>query len=287
MNNIKKRVLSLGLGVQSTALYYMSSKGELPRVDYAIFSDPGKEKKKTYAYLEFLQNWAAKNNGIPILIRKDKNLYKDLLEGTNSTSNRFASIPAFTEKDGEVGILRRQCTKEYKIDIVIKAIREQYELPARKRMPLTEIWQGITLDEVTRCSLPFNNQLIYVYPFVGYQTSKKNKAQKLDETMTKPMDRNNVIHWYKRNNLPVPPRSACIFCPFQTDHEWNLLKEDQTEFDEAKKVDQSIRNSSKRGIIQPIYLHRSLIPIDEIDFSKVEETTMLFNENECSGFCRV
>lgn len=44
-NNLK--IISLGLGVQSTALYYMSSMGELPRCNYAIFVDTGKEKKKT------------------------------------------------------------------------------------------------------------------------------------------------------------------------------------------------------------------------------------------------
>jgi len=38
------KVISLGLGVQSTALYYMSSMGELPRADYAIFADTGGEK---------------------------------------------------------------------------------------------------------------------------------------------------------------------------------------------------------------------------------------------------
>lgn len=93
------RILSLGLGVQSTALYYMSSMGELPRVDYAIFADLGKEKKKTIQYLKYLQDWQQENNGIPIIVIRKKNLYKDLLNSENSTGQRFSSIPAFTKKE--------------------------------------------------------------------------------------------------------------------------------------------------------------------------------------------
>lgn len=281
------KFLSLGLGVQSTALYYMSSMGILPRFDYAIFSDPGREKKKTYAYLDYLLNWAAKNDGIEIIIRKDKNLYNDLISGTNSLAQRFASIPAFTDNlDGSVSILKRQCTGEYKIQVVYKAIREIYGLSSRKRIPETEIWQGITLDEIHRATLPFNKQLVYVYPFIGYKTTKKNKAQKLDNDYKMLMDRNNVIHWYHKVGLPVPPRSACTFCPFQTNHEWENLKKDHDDFLSALRVDQAIRNSSQRGVNQPIYLHRSLKPIDQVNFKK-EQTGRMFDESECSGFCRV
>ena len=50
-----KKFISLGLGVQSTALYYMSSLGELPRVDAAIFADLGREKIETMKYMENLR----------------------------------------------------------------------------------------------------------------------------------------------------------------------------------------------------------------------------------------
>ena len=33
------KVISLGLGVQSTAVYMMSSLGRLPRADHAVFAD--------------------------------------------------------------------------------------------------------------------------------------------------------------------------------------------------------------------------------------------------------
>ncbi len=68
------KIISLGLGVQSTALYYMSSMGELPRADHAIFVDTGKEKKGTIAYLKYLAAWQREHRGIGITVVRKKNL---------------------------------------------------------------------------------------------------------------------------------------------------------------------------------------------------------------------
>lgn len=119
------KIVSLGLGVQSTALYFMSSLGILPRVDHAIFVDLGREKAETIRYLKFLQRWQVENNGIPITVVRKKNLFRDLLNNTNSSGQRFSSIPAYTQnEDGSTGMMRRQCTNEYKIRQVDVAIRE-------------------------------------------------------------------------------------------------------------------------------------------------------------------
>jgi hypothetical protein len=46
MNEYPKRVLSLGAGVQSTALLLMMIHGEVPKADAVIFSDTGWEPKR-------------------------------------------------------------------------------------------------------------------------------------------------------------------------------------------------------------------------------------------------
>ena len=75
------KVISLGMGVQSTALYLMSSMGyKVPRADVAIFADPQAEHYKTYDMLKWLQDWQKKNNGIKIIVNKDYNLLKDILQ---------------------------------------------------------------------------------------------------------------------------------------------------------------------------------------------------------------
>jgi 3'-phosphoadenosine 5'-phosphosulfate sulfotransferase (PAPS reductase)/FAD synthetase len=124
MKNQGLKIISLGMGVQSTCLYYMSSMGEMERADFAIFVDTGREKKKTLEYLDYLLQWQKDNNGIEILIIRKKDLFKDIMKLNDSAGHRWASIPAFTKnEDGSIGMLRRQCTTEYKIEQIDREIR--------------------------------------------------------------------------------------------------------------------------------------------------------------------
>jgi len=273
------KIISLGLGVQSTALYYMSSMGELPRVDYAIFADLGKEKKKTIQYLKYLQTWQSKNNGIPIIVIRKKNLYKDLLISENSTGQRFSSIPAFTKNEDETtGMLRRQCTKEYKIDQVDTAIRELLNMKVILKTKV-EIWKGISLEEIDRLSVPQAGWKIHVYPFCNYSVS--NKETKKIEGILK--TRTDIIKWYIEHDLPIPPKSSCVFCPYQSDAAWyNMKVNEPSDFRAAVRVDKAIRDSTKKGITSQAFLHDSCKPLDEIVFN--EGIPDLWH-GECSGEC--
>ena len=259
------KIISLGLGVQSTALYYMSSLGELPRCDYAIFADLGREKKKTIAYLKYLQQWQKENNGIPIIVIQKKNLYTDLLNSVNSTGGRFASIPAFTKNDdGSIGMLRRQCTNEYKIEQVDKAIREVLNVKAVLKQKV-DIWKGISLEEIDRLSIPNTDWKIHVYPFCKYTVTTKG-ANKTNFGLLR--TRNDIVRWYDFNGLPIPPKSSCVFCPYQSDAAWYDMRQNEPEdFEAAVKIDEAIRNSSKKGIKNKIFLHRSCKPLSEISFT--------------------
>ena len=59
------KVLALGMGMQSTALYLMSSMGLVDRCDIAVFSDPMSEHYKTYELLEWLKKLAAQKKQQP------------------------------------------------------------------------------------------------------------------------------------------------------------------------------------------------------------------------------
>lgn len=279
-------VISLGLGVQSTALYYQSSMGILPRADYAIVADPGKERKKTYQYLEeVLMPWVKANNGIPILMASDRNLYNDLIYGRNSLGKNFASIPAFTMgDDGKVGMLKRQCTGEYKIQQVDDKIRDAiYGLKPKQRRPQTRVWHGITLEEAERMSIPERQSWkINVYPYVGYEVDCKGNVQKCSFAV--PSDRADLLRWYESVGIPAPDKSGCAFCPYMSDWQWADMKENEPEeFEDVCVLDESIRASSQMGIVQPIYLHRSCVPLREAQFDK----SMRIQWGECSGNCHV
>ena len=71
--NADLKIISLGMGVQSTAVYLMSSmEYKLPRADYAVFADPQAEHPKTYEMLDWLLEWQKKNNGIEIIVNNKK-----------------------------------------------------------------------------------------------------------------------------------------------------------------------------------------------------------------------
>lgn len=276
------RIISLGLGVQSTALYFMSSMGQLPLADHAIFADTGKEASATYRYLEFLQDWQKNNQGIPITVCRDKNLYRDLL--SPGSGERFTSIPAFTVgEDGNVGMLKRQCTYEYKIMVIDNYIRDHiYGLPKGARRPPTSIWHGITMDEIERMVFPREAWKVNTYPFLGYYTTHKGEHSVLGSG--KPMTRQEVIRWYVLHCLPVPPKSSCVFCPYQSDYSWARKKElAPDDFKAAVRVDKAIRNSTRKGITQPVYLHRSCKPLSEVVFDLLQDQ----ESGECSGNCHV
>lgn len=275
------KVISLGVGVQSSALYYMSSLGEIERCDHAVFADTGGEKTRTLEYYQYLINWMIENNGITLHKASYKNLLTDLLTQVNSSGNRFASIPAFTMNDGQKGMLRRQCTNEYKIMQVNRRIREIYEKKGKSRLPITEIYQGITVDEATRMNIPQEKWKINVYPFCGYKVYPDGNCVKIN---SKIMSRNDIFNWYKEKQLPIPEKSSCVFCPFQSDQNWIRLKTTKPlDFKTAVEVDKKIRDSSMKGITSKIYLHDSLLPLDEVNFNENQGNLW----GNCTDYCDV
>lgn len=101
------------------------------------------------------------------------------------------------------------------------------------------------------------------------------------------MTRKDCLAWLDAHGYPRPPKSACIGCPFHDDHHWRDMKlnrpdefQDAVEFDHAQRHQQYLTGEA--------YLHRSLKPLNEVDFSSVEERGQInMFENECEGMCGV
>jgi hypothetical protein len=253
------KVISLGMGVQSVAMYFMSSLEEMERADLAIFADPGLEDQRTYRYLNYLLDWQRQHNGIPVRVVRKRSLKYNLL----SDNHRFISIPAFTNQGK--GQLKRQCTAEYKIDQVVMGLREWYGLKPREWMPVTEVWLGITLDEILRMKPSQHPRLINCHPFIELL-----------------MRRSDCRYWLKEHQFPIPVKSACICCPFKSDRAWLELKTNEPEqFKEAVRIDRNIR--LKKQIREKIYLHPSCQPLELVQFQPD-----LFQDTwaeECDGYC--
>ena len=259
------KVISLGMGVQSTALYLMSSTGyKTTRADVAIFSDTQAEHYKTYDMLDWLLDWKEKNNGIDIIINKDYNILKDILKSQNSLGGKWTSIPAFSESGGMV---RRQCTREYKIEPVRQSIRKLHKLESRQRMKRTELWLGISTDEIERMKDSRMYNIKYFYPLIYHMLSRKN-----------------CIDFFKNNNYPIPVKSSCTFCPYHSNNYWKeIQKENGVAWKQSVAVDKQIRNSTKRGDRDKLYIHNSCKPLDGINFD--DGQLEMFEGFDCEGYC--
>lgn len=255
------KIQSNGMGMQSVAMYLMSCMGELPRFDKSVFADPGAEHVDTYNYLEYLNEWNHKNNGIELIKDDSKNLYKDIINKWNN--GRVASIPAFT-KNG--GLLFRQCTYEYKIMIVNKYLSKGDLL-----------FIGISLDEMHRIFKPRTN-VEYHYPFCNIIVTKKGFRKGNYKTMT----RGQIKKWLLKNDFDIPVKSSCVFCPFHDNKTWKDLKKTDPEgWIIACDIDKAIRK--KKGLNNDLYLHRSCVPLEKA-YLQEDQAEINF---DCYGFCDI
>jgi len=253
------RILSLGAGVQSTAIFLMSCLGVLPRVHCAIFADTGWESTATYQHLEWLEK-VGEVYGIPIVRVGSDSLRERLLDRHLS----FDPIPSFILRDGKIKMGRRQCTWDFKLEPIRKKIRSLLGLKPKQWAPrgAVELWIGISLDELKRTKTYRPNRMTHVlFPLI-------ERVQ---------MDRQQCIQWINKH-FPghIPPRSSCIGCPYHTDTEWGLLSDD--EFADACLVDETLRNI--RGAT---FLHRTCTPLAEIDFTDHRQLSLFDDEAQKHG----
>lgn len=280
-------ILSFGAGVQSTTLYLMSLLGQVPKFDAAIFADTQEEPEEVYRHLEWIKSIPG---GPPLLIKSKGRIGEHLKNGTNSTGQRFVAIPAFTSSDGgaTVGITRRQCSREYKTEVVSQAIRrEVLGLAPRQRIAkgvIVHRYIGISLDEAGRAR---RIRDIFI--------KREHRAMHPHfPLIEKFMTRTNCLDWLARYGVPhQTPRSACVFCPYHSDYEWIMLRDsDPVGWRRAVEIDHVLRQPGSvvnRKMDAKMYLHRSCKPLDEVVFDdrpdpRKEQLAINFSQ-ECEGMC--
>lgn len=271
---IRLRVLSLGAGVQSTTLALMAAHGHFGPLDCAIFADTHWEPAAVYEHLR----WLMSPNVLPFPVHvvSAGSLRENLLGAADG--KRWASIPAFTrtvDRRGNIsiGMIRRQCTTTAKIEPIRRKVRELAGL-TRKRSPkhaVVEQWLGISLDEVIRMK-------------PSREAWQLNRFPLIERRMT----RRDCLDWLMRHGYPTPPKSACLGCPFHSNAMWRSLRDDDPAgWADTVAVDRAIR-TGLRGIRGQVFLHRSAVPLDEVDLSTASDHGQLdLWPNECEGMCGV
>ncbi|MDX0230313.1 hypothetical protein GOC14_07095 [Sinorhizobium meliloti] len=252
--------ISLGAGVQSTTMALMAAAHKIePMPDCAIFADTGWEPKAVYQHLEWLTGMLP----FPVHIVSAGDIRADAVRKTNTTGQRFASIPwHIRQDDGRSGIGRRQCTKEYKLRPIQRKI---VEIVGGRPKAGCSLWIGISFDEAMRMK-PSRVQYIV------------NRFPLLEQRMT----RRDCLSWMAKHGYPTPPKSSCIGCPYHSHAHWKTLTKE--EIADAIEVDRKIRRQP--GMKGEQFMHRSLRPLEEVDLSAPSDRgqTDLFI-NECEGMC--
>lgn len=288
-------IANIGGGRQSTAMILMACHGELPKPDLAIMADTGDELKATLRYWTEVLVPAMDKAGIPhVVVRREHthktqqgefkigNIRRDTLRSV-SDGSRIANAPLFVDKgrtpDGKLkkGLLKRACTSEYKIDPINKYIkRELFGLKPGYRMETKDIkreahqWIGIATEESQRAGGNSGSDWsTLVYPLLDLNMSTADCVAKIVEL-----------------GYPVPPKSACVGCPFRSDVSWARMKAEQPEeFAIAVDFDAKLRHPEGLGRLNdgkteadykdeghrvkganfPAYVHSSCTPLGQVE----------------------
>lgn len=264
------RIISLGAGVQSTTMALMAAHGELgPMPHAAIFSDVGDEPAAVYEHLR----WLMSPNVLPfpVHIAGRGTLSKAVLAG-----DKEARTPLFVRsRRGTMGMLNRQCTRNFKLKPIRQKTREILGVGPRSHVPpgAVEAWVGISTDEIFRMRPSGLRYIVNRHPLIESR-----------------MSRRDCLAWLERRGYPQPPKSSCWHCPYQSDAQWRDKRENRPdEWAKAVAFDRAVRSPALVKLYGAKgYLHRSGVPLEEADLSTEEDRGQLnLFAHECEGMCGV
>lgn len=245
------RAVSYGGGVQSTALLVLAAQR---RIDYPLFlfANVGDDSESP-ATLDYIHDVAmpyAAEHGIELVeLRRimqrgpEAGAERTLLQEIRG-QDRTIPIPV---RIGNGGFGRRKCTSLYKIDVVRRELRRR---GASADDPAT-VAIGISTDEIERAGAgagpdprdPTRNRS---YPLLDLRLSRQDCRSSIIDA-----------------GLPVPPKSACWFCPFNPPEAWRRMRRDEPEqWETAVALDALIRERSIRVVGSPMGLANSKTPLE-------------------------
>ena len=241
------RVLAWGCGTPSTTLGVMSALGGLEPLDAIIHADTGFEASETIEMRDWYAEWF-RGHGLRVEIVSGGDIREQ-------GAREHIHIPFFTS-DG--GPLQRQCTRWFKIVPAKRRVRELLGYHATKPphppAGAVEQWFGFTLEEYTRLKDSRVKFIVKRFPLIEKQ-----------------MTRQDCTDYLESHDLPVPPKSACLSCPYRQASEWLELKqscpedwEAAIEFDEANRHNPLAERGNSTADSLYVYKHGP-VPLVEAD----------------------
>ncbi len=256
------RTVSYGGGVQSTAMLVLAAQN---KIDFRTFiianTGDDSEHPDTLRYVREVAKPYAEDNGIELVeVQHTRFGEPDTL--LQALDRGRMIIPVRRTKDGPP--MSRSCTADFKIKAVAKELKRR---GATADHPAT-VALGISVDEIQRAK-----------PTIDPKSPEQRRVYPLLDLGLHRRDCRDLI---AAAGLPVPPKSACWFCPFHDVEAWRSLKRDTPDLFDAS-VALEARMSAMTSDDRPVYLTRRGVPLDEaID----DQLTLDGMGDDCdSGWC--
>lgn len=281
------RFLSYGGGTQSAALALMSAAGDLPRLDAVIFADTQGELPETYEYAEYVKGHLERA-GIPFIRLTAGNLEHELIS-PNYNGKVNPTPPAHVVRDdGKSGRINGyRCSFDFKRRVITAEVKRRCGGRGAWKRVTVEQWLGFSTDETSRCKDDMecrcgHNRIRPTFKdgrprghvpactdcdCQTFSPWRVNRYPLIDMQFR----REDTIRWFAANGHPVPPRSACWFCPNSRNPRWRELRDNHPDlFERACVIDDRLRQSPPwntrgeefRGVM---FLHGDRIPLREVD----------------------
>jgi hypothetical protein len=187
-------VISYGGGVQSTALVILAMREQWSVEEIVHVDLLDAESPRTREYVAYLTGWLWDTYKRRITII-ESDLYGDMLKHPE-----FTPVPWHGKR--ESFMLRRQCTRQYKVLPIARYLYQKYP-KGRINLML-----GISADEWHRVRESSYSRIDHVYPLVERMITRRHCREIIEQ-----------------EELILPWKSSCWFCPFRsTGSQHTLLK---------------------------------------------------------------
>jgi hypothetical protein len=215
-------VLNWGGGVNSTAMAVgFHERGIRP--DLVIWSDTGGEKPGTYAYVEVFAAWLERV-GFPTLVRV-------AYEGQHGRYDTLEEACLVNKTLPSIVYGFKACSMKHK--------REPIEKYENSWAPAVEAWAAGGL----------------IQKALGFDAGESHRANRGTEDGKRRLvfpllewdwDRNDCLLAIERAGLPIPPKSACFFCPSSKKNEVLALAKNHPDlFDRAVAMEHAAEESNQ------------------------------------------
>jgi len=233
-------ILSYGGGTQTAAMCVLVAQGKLPKPDYVIAADTGREMPSTWEYANTYMRPMLASVGIELHVAPHTMATVDVY-----ANNGDLLVPVFTD----TGKLPTYCSNEWKARVVARYARRVLGVEG-----VMVNWIGFSLDEVRRVK-PITDETGRVVP------DQTRRYPLIDLLLTK----SDCQYIIESAGLPLPRKSRCWCCPHQSNSEWREVRGDAELWRQATDLDQELRYNDERG---GVYLHAQRVPLELADLER-------------------